>query len=103
MHTFLQCMNTACSPRMLGEHQPAPRLRDGAAELGGGLDPLGHNRFEIAQCLAMGLAIGHAAWQFRSLGDECLILGAPVNDDFVLQAHYGSSLYLRITLRTCRT
>src|SRR5438046_1887085 len=59
------------------------RRRDGTAQVPCGLDPLADDDLDVRQCLVVGRAVSGAAGQFGNLGDECLILLAPIENNLV--------------------
>jgi hypothetical protein len=75
--------------------------------------PISQSRFDpqsdgflcIAKRFFVRRSMGHAAREFRDVGDECLILAAPENDDFVPILHLQVSprWYFKMTARTCLT
>lgn len=64
------------------------RLWDRPTKFGGGFDPLLGDGVSGGEGVGLGGAVGHAAGQLGDLGDEGLVVFAPVDDDFVF---HGSS------------
>jgi hypothetical protein len=67
-----------------GEDEPSSRFGNRAAEFARCLDPLSNDDLNVRQGLLVRRAIGRAARQFRDLGNERLILLAPMQNDLVL-------------------
>ena len=63
------------------------RFRNRVTELAGRVDPQMHGFLGLSQRGFVSFAVCHAAGKFRNLGDEKLILAAPVKDDLVLVNH----------------
>ena len=66
-----------------GEDEPAFGFGDVAAEFAGGLDPLVDGDFGLGDGFLAGGSVGGAAGEFGDLGDEGLVVVAPVEDDLV--------------------
>src|ERR1035441_9959610 len=78
-------------------------LRNGIAKFICGVDPEA-NRIEcVAESGFLRDTMGRATRKFRHLGDERLVLFAPVDDNFVLDHFPSPSLAFKITARTCLT
>jgi hypothetical protein len=76
----------------LGEDEAAFGLGDGSAELDGGFDPLLDDDFDVGEGFAVGFSVRRAAGEFRDLGDESLVLLAPVNDHLILGLRHPARL-----------
>ena len=82
----------------LGEDEAAFGLGDGPAEHGVGFDPLLDDDFDVGEGIAVGFTVHRAAGEFRDLGDESLVLRAPVNDDLILGLRHRARLPNRISV-----
>ena len=62
-------------------------LRNGPAEFCCCFDPLLDNLLYVAESMPVGLPIGHTFGEFGDLGHESVILGTPIDDDFIFDIH----------------
>ena len=88
----------------LRQHQAfTPGDRDGIAELPRCIDPEIDRLLDALQGGCLRVAVGAATGKLGNLGDEGVVLIAPVDDDFVLVHRLPHRWFLRIAWRTCRT
>jgi hypothetical protein len=85
--------------------QEAPAwFRYWPTEFARGFQPLGDHDFGVGDGFLAGGAIGGASCKFRHIGDEGIVIGAPIENDLVLcHSGSGTSLYRMIIPRTCFT
>jgi hypothetical protein len=76
-----------------------------AAIILGGIDPELDRLLCVLQRLGVGRAVSHTSGQLRDVGDECVILVAPEDDDFVpvIHDHVSAKRYFKMIAPTCFT
>jgi hypothetical protein len=74
------------------EDKPAPWFGDGSAQFERRLDPLSNENLNTRQRLLVRRSIGRAACELGNLGDESLILLAPMQDNLVLNVGLQQAL-----------
>ncbi|SPE29794.1 hypothetical protein SBA2_460009 [Acidobacteriia bacterium SbA2] len=81
----------------LREDKTSFGLRNWPTELGGGVDPLSDDDFDIGEGLSIGIPVSRAAREFWNLGNESMVLIAPVNDYLIFR--HPARLPVRISAR----
>jgi hypothetical protein len=80
--------NTAVAQVTLCESQASAGHRNRPPKFLGGLNPFLNYRFHVRQGFFVGLTIRGADGEFWNFGNEGLVCGTPVNDDFVFRHSY---------------
>jgi hypothetical protein len=83
-----------------GKQESAPWFGDRTAELTRCLDPLSNDDLNVRQGFLVRRAIGRAAREFGYLGNERLILLAPMQNDLVLNVDLHVPLLSALVSRT---